>query len=57
MSKDKKTPTPDKAGKKSPAATVGTGGETPGSQPFPEADPENPNAHKVTPDCASIEMT
>ena len=57
MSKDKKTPTP--VGKKSPAAAVGTGGggETPSSQPFPEADPNDPNKHKVTPDCASIDMT
>jgi len=55
---EKKSPTP--AGKKSPAAPVGGAGgsETPGgSQPFPEADPGEPNKNKVTPDCASIDVT
>ena len=51
----KGTPTPPEKGKKTPAAGGAT--EDPLSQEFPEADPENPNKHKVTPDCACLEMS
>lgn len=51
----KGTPTPPDKGKKTPA--TGTAIEDPLNQDFPEADPENPNKNKVTPDCACLEMT
>ena len=58
-SKLTKKSTPAAAGKKTPAAAVGTGGggETPSNQPFPEADPADPNKNKVTPDCAFLDMS
>lgn len=58
-SKMTKKSTPAAPGKKTPAAAAGAsaGGETPSQLPFPEADPSDPNKHKVTPDCAVVEMS
>ena len=53
LAKGKGTPAAS-GGKKTPAASAGN--DTP-STAFPEFDPENPNKLKVTPDCASIELS
>lgn len=55
----KGTPTPaqEKGGKKTPAGARDLAADDPASQEFPEADPENPNKHRCTPDCAALEMS